>query len=77
MSEKSNQNTVASTADAGNSAVKAMGRKYKIEKLRENSIKLFDITTSTFDGALHGLEKTEMTIDEARGIINKWLGRKE
>lgn len=50
---------------------------YSIEKLRENSVKLFGITSSTFDGAMYGQKKTEMTIAEAKSVINKWLGRKE
>lgn len=51
--------------------------KFKVEKLRANSMKLFSITTSTFDGAMYGHKETEMTISEARAVINKWLGRKE
>lgn len=51
--------------------------KFKVEKLRTNSMKLFSVTTSTFDGAMYGNKETEMTIAEARAVINKWLGRKE
>lgn len=51
--------------------------KFKVEKLRANSMKLFSVTTSTFDGAMYGHKETEMTINEAGTIINKWLGRKE
>lgn len=49
--------------------------KYGKEKLRANSMQLFGVTTSTFDGAFCGVDATEMTIDEARATINKWLGK--
>lgn len=52
-------------------------KKFKVEKLRANSMKLFKVTASTFDGAMYGHNETEMTIEEARAVINKWLGRKE
>lgn len=63
--------TAAGTAAAGQEP------KFKVEKLRANSMKLFSVTTSTFDGAMYGHKETEMTIAEARAVINKWLGRKE
>lgn len=50
---------------------------YKTEKLRENCMQLFGVTSSTFDGAFYKNEKTEMSVSEARAVINKWLGRKE
>lgn len=50
---------------------------YPVEKLRANCMKLFGITTSTFDGAMHGQKKAEMTIAEAKSIIDTWLGGKE
>lgn len=63
--------TVAGTVAAGQEP------KFKVEKLRANSTKLFSVTTSTFDGAMYGHKETEMTIAEARTIINRWLGGKE
>lgn len=51
--------------------------KFKIEKLRENSMKLFGITTSTFDGAMYGQNAEELTVEEARKIINEWLETKQ
>lgn len=50
-------------------------QKFKVEKLRENSVQLFGVTTSTFDGAFYGNKKTEMTKKEARAILDKWLGK--
>lgn len=57
------------------SADRAAVQKFKVEKLRENSMKLFGVTTSTFDGAFYGNEKKEMTIEEAGARIDKWLGK--
>lgn len=68
------------TQTAKNDAVVAKEKKnpkFKVEKLRANSMKLFKVTTSTFDGAMYGRKESEMTIAEAGAIIDKWLGRKE
>lgn len=46
---------------------------FQVEKLRENSIKLFGVSTSTFDGAMHRHEKSEYTVNEVKSIINDWL----
>ena len=53
-------------------------QKFELRKLRENSIELFNITTSTFDGAFHGQEADTMfSIDEAKAIIDVFLYGKE
>ena len=49
--------------------------KFRVDKLRAKCMQLFHITTSTFDGAMYGCEKTEMTVKEAQSRINKWLGK--
>ena len=46
---------------------------FQVEKLREHSIKLFGVSTSTFDGAMHRHEKSEYTVNEVKSIINDWL----
>ena len=79
--------TAAETAAEATAAAKAetpqaaktapAAQKYKVEKLRAACMKLFKVTTSTFDGAMYGHTEPEMTIEEAAAIINKWLGRKE
>lgn len=46
-------------------------QKFTLDKLRENSDKLFGISASTFDGAAYGL-KGEFTISEMKNIINNW-----
>ena len=45
--------------------------KYSIEKLRSNCLKLFGVTSSTFDGATHGLNG-EFTVKEIKIVIEKW-----
>ncbi len=56
------------------SEVKAPPAKFSIEKLRKNCMKLFNITTSTFDGAAYGL-KGEYTVSDMKDIITKWQNR--
>lgn len=77
-----NKKVIETAADSSNNALTSDSipeneRKYKVEKLRENCMQLFGITTSTFDGAFYGSKETEMTISEANATVNKWLGRKE
>lgn len=48
---------------------------FTVEKLRANCMKLFGISTSTFDGALYGNTKETLTVNECRAVINKWLGK--
>ena len=48
--------------------------KFSLEKLRENCLKLFGITQSTFDGAAHGLSG-EFTVSEITNIITKWKNK--
>lgn len=47
--------------------------KFKKEKLREHSVELFGITTSTFDGAFYGAQGDEFSIAEAKKIIHTFL----
>lgn len=46
-------------------------QKFTLDKLRENSDKLFGISTSTFDGAAYGL-KGEFTVSEMKNVIANW-----
>lgn len=48
-------------------------QKYLVEKLKKDCINLFGVTTSTFDGAMYGHDETELSIDEARVIIDEFL----
>lgn len=45
--------------------------KFPIEKLRQNCLALFGVSSSTFDGATHGLNG-EYTVDEMKKTIEKW-----
>lgn len=63
------------TENVKNSAEKEA--KYSIDKLRKNSIALFGVTQSTFDGAMYGHDNKEYTINEAKAILERWLYGKE
>lgn len=45
--------------------------KFPISELRKNAMKLFGVTTSTFDGATYGCSG-EYTVEQIRDIIVKW-----
>ena len=45
--------------------------KFPLETLRKDCVKLFGITSSTFDGAMYG-KTGEFTIADAASIINDW-----
>lgn len=50
----------------------ASGEKaYDLAVLRENSVKLLGVTTSTFDGAM-AKKNGKLTISAAKGIIENW-----
>lgn len=51
--------------------VKTSVPKFSIEKLRENCQNLFNVSVSTFDGAVYG-KSGEFTVSEMKGIISKW-----
>ena len=48
--------------------------KFSVEQLRKHCVRLFGISSSTFDGAMYG-KKEPMTIEEAKAIIKGWLGK--
>ena len=60
------QKTKAETANTVEAAPK-----YSIEKLRDNCLALFGVTSSTFDGATHKLDG-EYTVEEIKTTIEKW-----
>ncbi len=49
-------------------------KKYKLDDLRKNCLALFNVTISTFDGAVTGLTG-EYTVIEIKNIIDKWKMR--
>ena len=46
-------------------------RVFALSTLRKNSMKLFGVTTSTFDGAMTG-QTGPLTVNAAKGMIEKW-----
>lgn len=76
MAKQENTSAVASTAEkTSDSATRKEEQRFSVSTLRDNSVKLFGCTTSTFDGAFFGCADKEYSIEEARGIIKKWLGK--
>lgn len=53
---------------------KQAAAKFSVEKLRENCLTLFGVTTSTFDGATNGLGG-EYTVEEMKDKIAKWQNK--
>ena len=47
--------------------------KFPLATLKQDCIKLYGITSSTFAGATMSLPDGEYTIEEVRIVINKWL----
>lgn len=75
MPTRRTEPAVAETAEETKQEAAQQETKYRMDKLRAKCMQLFHITTSTFDGAMYGCEKTEMTVKEAQSRINKWLGK--
>lgn len=71
---------VANVSENETESVKSVTEKeakYSVDKLRKNSITLFGVTQSTFDGAMYGHDNKEYTINEAKAILERWLYGKE
>lgn len=76
MAKQENASAVASAAEkASGSATQKREQRFSVSTLRDNCVKLFGCTTSTFDGAFFGCTDKEYSIEEAKGIIKKWLGK--
>lgn len=76
MPKQSNSTDNAVTASASEAQAPAKQeaeQKYTVEKLRVYCVKLFGVTTSTFDGAMYGHEAESLTVEQARSIIENWL----
>ena len=48
-------------------------RKFRYEVLKENCVKLFHVTSSTFIGATVGKENGSYSIAEMQHLIDEWL----
>lgn len=64
----------SNTKPAAEGKPEAAEAKFSIEKLRENCLTLFGVTSSTFDGATYGLNG-DFTVDELKNIIAKWQNK--
>jgi len=62
---------VKEKTEATVSADKAPVQMFDVQTLRGSCLKLFGVTTSTFDGAMHG-QKGPFSIAEAKSIIEGW-----
>lgn len=52
-------------------------RVFSLAVLRRECRKLFDVSTSTFDGATCELDQNkEYTVEETKNVIEKWKGRR-
>lgn len=50
--------------------------KYSVDELAHNVQALFGVKPEVFYGALHGIEQKELTVDEARRLIEQFLKRR-
>ncbi len=60
------------SAEKKQKTVKNYEKKYGLGELRKNCLTLFNVTTSTFDGAASSLSG-EFTVLEMKNIIAEWL----
>lgn len=69
------RNTEENVADraAEEHAKTSAERKFPYEVLKENCMKLFHVTSSTFIGATIGKEGGSYTITEMQSFIDEWL----
>lgn len=76
MAKQENASAVASAAEkTSSSEVAKKEQSFPVSTLRDNCIKLFGCTTSTFDGAFFGCADREYSIEEAKRMLKKWLGK--
>lgn len=60
---------------AASSAAVAAPTKFQLSKLRENSERLFGVSSSTFAGATAKLPDGEYTIEKIKATIQKWQNK--
>lgn len=71
-----NQTAVPADGTANEEREKPQERKFPLETLRRNCVKLFGCTSSTFEGTFFNADKEkEYSIAEAKSIIEKWMKR--
>lgn len=76
MAKQENASAAASaTEKTSGSATSKKVQRFPVSTLRDKCVKLFGCTTSTFDGAFFSCADKEYSIEEAKEIIKKWLGK--
>ena len=69
----SKKTAVSGEATAADDEVNATSEPtYPLEVLQKHCLKLFGVSTPTFVGATTGIEAREYTVNEMKGIIEKW-----
>ena len=71
-----NKDTQATVSEVEQVAGTKAEPKFTIGQLRRHCLELFNVTSSTFDGAFYGHEG-EFTKAEAQEVITAWLSGKE
>ena len=69
-----NNNNQAENAEVKAAPVKTP--KFTLERLRQDCFKLFNVTTSTFDGATLDLKGDKFTVEEIKNKIDNWKNKK-
>lgn len=67
MADKKNE----AVADNTEKTAPSSKPKFTLERLRQDCLKIFGVTTSTFDGATCG-KSGKFTLDEMKKIIEDW-----
>jgi len=61
--------------NAAPTAAETPAVKYQLSRLRDNAVKIFGVSTSTFAGATAKLPDGEYTIEEIKNTIKVWKNK--
>ena len=61
--------------NAAPTAAETPAVKYQLSRLRDNAVKIFGVSTSTFAGATAKLSDGEYTIEEIKNTIKVWKNK--
>lgn len=61
--------------NAAPAAAETPAVKYQLSRLRDNAVKIFGVSTSTFAGATAKLPDGEYTIEEIKNTIKVWKNK--
>ena len=73
MSNTTKVDVAEATVESVAAPAKKEAPKFTLERLRQNCMDLFGVTSSTYDGAVCGLSGT-FTVDEMKKHIKVWQG---